>query len=288
MPPEPRRQDGPSEPARRKSLLPRPATQAEGAPDLFQRLLETSPDAVLVVNEAGTILFANLQAEALFEYPSDTLVGTNVDGLVPGRMRPSHAIHRQHYAAAPRLRPMGTGLTLFGQKRGGGEFPVEISLSPIEVNGALLFSANIRDITERQRSEKEMRRMQGQLLSAVESIQGAFALFDNKDRLVLCNSSYRQVVGGALPGDLVGRTFQDLISASITSGAFSLVDRSANDLIEAWTAHHTAPTGALEVKSASGQNLRVVERQTADGGVVATIWDITDEVTHEEELRHAR
>src|SRR5688572_8567481 len=232
MPPEPRRQDGPSEPARRKSLLPRPATQAEGAPDLFQRLLETSPDAVLVVNEAGTILFANLQAEALFEYPSDTLVGTNVDGLVPGRMRPSYAIHRQHYAAAPRLRPMGAGLTLFGQKRGGSEFPVEISLSSIKVDNQLLSSANIGDITERQGGERKMRRMHGQLLCDVESIQGAFAILDKNDRLVLCNSSYRHVIGRALPGELVGRSFQELITASVASGAFSLAEQGASDLIE--------------------------------------------------------
>jgi PAS domain S-box-containing protein len=285
---EPLSHDRPNEPLSRKSLLPVSFRQAESGPDLFRRLLEASPDAVLVVNEAGTILFANFQAESLFEYPPEALVGQSVDSLVPGRLRASHSNHRQRYAAAPRLRPMGSGLTLFAQKRGGSEFPVEISLSPITVGGQVLFSANIRDITERQRSEKEVRRLQGQLLSAVESIQGAFALFDNEDRLVLCNSSYREVIGRALPGELVGRKFQDLITASIASGAFSLADRGAKDLVEAWTSQHTARAGALDVKSASGQNLRIVERRTADGGVVATIRDITDEVTHEEELRQAR
>jgi PAS domain S-box-containing protein len=288
MPREPQSYDTPGHSARRESLLPEAFERADAGSDLFRRLLETSPDAVLVVNEAGSILFANLQAEFLFEYPPDALLGQSVDLLVPSRLRASHAIHREHYAAAPKLRPMGSGLTLFGQKRGGREFPVEISLSPVTVGDQVLFSANIRDISERQRSEKEVRRMQGQLISAVESIQGAFALFDKKDRLVLCNSSYRQVVGRALPGELVGRSFQDLITASIASGAFSLTQEGGSDLLEAWTTHHTSPAGALDVKSASGQNLRIIERPTADGGVVATIWDITDEVAHEEELRRAR
>jgi len=257
-------------------------------PDLFQRLLETSPDAVVVADVTGQILFANEQAERLFGYSREELVGRNVDLLVPGRLRAAHAIHRERYAAAPRLRPMGSGLSLFAQKRSGAEFPVEISLSPVTIGDRTLLSANIRDITERVQSEVAVRRLQGQLLSAVESIQGAFGLFDSNDRLVLCNSSYRQIMGRLLQGELVGKTFDDLLSASVAAGAFALDTTSAESLIARWRAHHAAQAGALDVRTPSGQDLRVVERETADGGVVATIWDVTDEVTHEEELRHAR
>jgi PAS domain S-box-containing protein len=270
-----------------RSLLPFDDTTPGSPTDLFKRLLETSPDGVIVVDTGGRILFANLQAERLFDYPANALLGQSVDLLVPSRLRPRHAIHRDHYASAPKLRPMGSGLTLFGQRRGGDEFPVEISLSPVSVGQQVLFSVNIRDITDRRKNENALRRAQSQLLSAVESIQGAFALFDNKDRLVLCNSSYRHVVGQRLQGELVGREFQELLAASVNSGAFAVENVGPGDLIERWMKHHVSAAGALSVRTAEGQHLRVIERPTADGGVVATIWDVTDEAMHEEELRRA-
>jgi PAS domain S-box-containing protein len=279
---------GPGAPRRRKCLLPQIDGPRDSSAALFERLLETSPDPVIVVDREGRILFANLQAERVFEYPPDALVGENVDLLVPDRLRATHAIHRMHYAESPRLRPMGSKLALFGRKRSGLEVPVEISLSPVTIGEHTLFSANIRDITERRRNEIELRRTQGQLLSAVESIQGAFALFDSQDRLVLCNSTCRELIGGRLTGDLVGRSFHELAEASVMSGTFALEELGAEGLIQRWTAYHTSPFGALDVKAQSGQHLRIVERRTAEGGVVATIWDVTDEVTVEEELRRAR
>jgi PAS domain S-box-containing protein len=279
---------GPRAEQNRKHLLPLSDGEPDSSAALFERLLETSPDPVIVVDREGRILFANLQAERAFEYPAGALIGEKVDLLVPQRLRATHAIHRERYAESPRVRPMGSHLTLFGRKRGGTEFPVEISLSPVTVGEHTLFSANIRDITERRQNEIELRRTQGQLLSAVESIQGAFALFDTHDRFVLCNSTYREIVGGRLTGDLVGRLFHDVIEASIASGTFAIDELGAEDLIRRWTAYHESPSGALDVRAQSGQHLRIVERRTADGGVVATIWDVTDEVTSEGELRQAR
>jgi PAS domain S-box-containing protein len=255
---------------------------------LFRRLLETSPDAVVVVDEMGCILFANLQTESLFNYAPGDLAGHSVDLLVPERLRGAHGHHRQSYVQSPRLRPMGSGLSLYGRRRDGSEFPVEISLSPLTFGGQQLFSASIRDITDRRRHESEVRRMQGQLLSAVESIQGAFALFDAADRLVLCNGDYREMVERAASGELVGRSFRDLIAESIERGVFDLEGLTPQAWLERWLREHASPSGALDIKSADGRCLRVVERKTADGGVVETIRDVTAEVRHEEELCRAR
>jgi len=262
--------------------------RAAPPPDVFRRLLETSPDAVIVTDVSGRIVFANEQAELMFGYRPEELVGNTVDMLVPERLRGAHAVHRERFSAAPRVRPMGSGLALFGQKRNGEQFPVEISLSPVTVGDDTLLSANIRDITERVTSEAAVRRLQGQLLSAVESIQGAFGLFDDGDRLVLCNSAYRQIMGRPQTGELVGKTFDELLTASVAAGAFDLDASCAEDLVARWRVHHACPAGALHVKTPSGDSLRVVERKTAEGGVVATIWNVTDEVTQEDALREAR
>jgi PAS domain S-box-containing protein len=161
----------------RKSLLPGLDARPDAAAALFRRLLETSPDALVVIDISGRILLANLQAERLFEYPVDELVGQNVDVLIPARLRAAHALHRQRYTEGPRLRPMGSGLALCARKRGGAEFPVEISLSPLTLGeGAgehVLFSANIRDISERLGKEAEFRLLQ---VSHEEALRHARAL----------------------------------------------------------------------------------------------------------------
>jgi PAS domain S-box-containing protein len=253
---------------------------------IFRQLLDAAPDAVVVVDTKGQILFANLQTERLFDYARDALIGKTVETLIPERLRSAHVAHRQSYGEAPRLRPMGGGLTLYGRKRDGTEFPIEISLSPLATESGTLFSASIRDISLRLQEEAGVRRIQQHLLSAVESIQGAFAIFDAGDRLVLCNSAYRQIIGTNLPGSIVGRSFQELLTTSVDTEIFTAAD--ASELLSRWLAYHEAPKGALDVSTSSGQHLRVVERPTPEGGVVTSIFDVTDDVAHEQALHRAQ
>src|SRR5579872_5609786 len=98
-------------------------------PDLARHALEAAPDATIIADASGRICFANRQVTALFGYERDQLVGQNVELLLPERFRTQHASHREQYARRMRVRAMGQGLQLFGRRRDGTEFPVEISLS---------------------------------------------------------------------------------------------------------------------------------------------------------------
>jgi PAS domain S-box-containing protein len=130
---------------------------------LSASILEAIPDAVAAVNQQGLIIQVNSQAEALFGYTRDELIGQSVEMLVPERQRPQHHRHRESFYLQPKIRRMGSGLDLYGRRRDGSEFPVEISLSPVATgNGAIVLSV-IRDITDRKRIEEELRRANGEL-----------------------------------------------------------------------------------------------------------------------------
>jgi len=122
---------------------------------LFRALLESAPDAIVIVNSAGEIVLINTQTERLFGYTRDELLGEAVEILVPRRFH-RHASHRDGYFRAPRVREMGAGIDLVARRKNGDEFPVEISLSPLDTKSGLLVSSSIRDVTDRKRVERAL------------------------------------------------------------------------------------------------------------------------------------
>ena len=120
-------------------------------------ILESVPDALVIADEQGNVIYANSSAEQLFGYPRDKLVGQPIEVLLPARYRVMHQVHRSGYQAAPRRRPMGLGLDLAGLRCDGSEFPAEISLAPLTVDGQPCTIAAVRDVAERRRMEERAR-----------------------------------------------------------------------------------------------------------------------------------
>ncbi len=124
--------------------------------DLARSILDAAPDAIVIIDAGGIVRFANQQVAALFGYRHDEIVGADIETLVPERLRARHGALRSDYVRSDRPRPMGVGLALFGRRKDGSEFPVEISLSPIVDGEQRLAAAAIRDVTDRKRAEAEL------------------------------------------------------------------------------------------------------------------------------------
>src|SRR6185437_15598584 len=137
----------------------------------FRELIEDAPDGVLQIASSGKIALANRTAEILFGYSHQELLELGVDQLVPERLRANHAQHRANFLNAGGSRPMGLGFSLFGRRKNGSEFPVEISLSHVKTSSGVSVTAVVRDVTERKRMEEHVRTLQESYMAELQARQ---------------------------------------------------------------------------------------------------------------------
>ncbi|HZQ10675.1 MAG TPA: PAS domain S-box protein [Anaerolineae bacterium] len=173
-------------------------TARKRAEEKFKGLLESAPDALVIVDSSGKIRLVNSQTEKLFGYPREALYGQSVEMLIPPRFRGAHPDFRASYFRNVTARAMGAGLELFGLRRDGSEFPVDISLSPLNTEEGMLVTAAIRDVTERKRAERELKRQKELLQAVFDNIPVMIGVFDHAGRYTLINHAWREQLGYTL------------------------------------------------------------------------------------------
>jgi PAS domain S-box-containing protein len=174
---------------------------------LFAQLFQFSPDAIIVTDSAGRITEVNSQAEDLFGYKRVELVGQPVEVLIPERFRAVHPNHRATYGSHPLPRPMGIGLELFGRRKNGTEFPVDIMLSPVETSDGRVVVSVVRNITDRKRAQEELERSEQLFRSLVDGVKDyAIFMLDPEGRVSSWNQGAERIKGYAAD-EIIGKDF---------------------------------------------------------------------------------
>ena len=256
----------------------RDVTERKKAETRFRDLLESAPDAMVIVNSEGFIELANLQTEKLFGYSRLELVGQSVDILVPLDLRGGHAGHRDRFFRSPKPRSMGAGLDLMASRKDGTQFPVEISLSPLEGPDGISVTAAIRDVTERKKAETRFRAL-------LESAPDAMVI-SNADGIIELVNAQAERLFGYERAEMVGQAVEMLIPPDLRRD----YGRDSVEFLQGGIQREIGPEVDLRARRKDGTEFPVeISFSPLEGpngvSLTAAIRDITDRKKAETRFR---
>jgi PAS domain S-box-containing protein len=250
----------------------------------YLELYDLAPVAYCTLDRDGVVLEINLAGASMLGKERARIIGKPFLALV--RLENPDGFVRHLRNTLEATLPVTSELAF---STAGGPMEVQIVSAAVSpAHGApTSCRAALLDITLRRSAEREAKLAADRLASAVESVQDAFALFDAGDRLALCNSVYRSLIGPLVSGAIVGRSYEELLDA--WAGTLALSDERERALFRsARLAQRHEPGTTFDVRTRDGRSLRIMNRQTPEGTIVETIWDLTEDMRREAQLKQAR
>jgi PAS domain S-box-containing protein len=248
----------------------------------LRRLLEAAPDAVVIVNGRGQIVFVNAKTLAIYGYERSELLGQSIELLVPERLRGRHARHREAYAAHPHVRSMGAGPALSCRRKDGSEFLAEISLGPLKMGSETVVLAMVRDVTERQQAEETLRHSERLYHSLVENLPLNIFRKDLQGCFTFVNQRFCRTVGKPVE-EILGKTDADLFPPQLAQ-KYREDDRQVLDtgvLLERVEEHQPLGQDPIQVQVIKTPLRDAQERVV---GLQGIFWDVTERRSMEQAL----
>lgn len=254
----------------------------------FRLIVEAAPNALVLVGADGRIGLVNAEAERLFGYAREELVGREIDRLVPERFRRQHAQHRAMFAASPQARPMGAGRDLFALRKDGDEVPVEIGLSPMATEAGRHVLISLTDITARKSAETALQAREVLLRAATDNAAVGLVLLDRARRYTFVNAAYIDILKlPCRPEDLIGKGPAEVLTPVYASQISPHLDRAFAGERVTYELARTLPYGG-ETRHYAVVHDPLREQAGAATGVIVTMFDITERKRIEQDLRNSQ
>ena len=250
----------------------------------YRGLLEAAPDAMVVVNQSGEIVLLNVQAEKQFGYRRDELVGQKVKNIIPEGFAERLIADGTRTAAEALAQQIGTGIELYGRRKNGSDFPIEIMLSPLESAEGVLVTAAIRDISVRKDAEKHLAQMEGRYRGLLEAAPDAMVVVNQSGEIVLLNVQAEKQFGYRRD-ELVGQKVKNIIPEGFAERLVADALRSAEDALAQQIGTGIELNGRRKNGSDFPIEIMLSPLESADGTLVtAAIRDITTRKKAEADL----